>query len=241
MNVFWERELKIHWDSTDKSGKLSLPNMGQLLINTATEHAEELGFGYRSLKEKNLNWVLLRMDFEIERFPHWDENIKLITWPSGTKGITGLREFVIKDKDDKEITRVSSEWMIIDLEKRRPKRLTQFGEILKYEKTEKVIKEPPLTPNTEGPFTDLFTVVIRHSALDLNGHATAKKYFDWINDAMYQAHGDNEIEKCQVKFVSESYLNETIKLQIDTRQTTIRGVKENGKTAFLAVVKFKNN
>ncbi len=240
MNVFWEREITITWDNTDKSGNLSLPGLGQLLINSATEHAEHLGFGYRQLKNQNMNWVLLKMNFEITRFPVWDEKIKLVTWPSGVKGIIGLREFIIKDEKDNDLVRVSSDWMIIDLEKRRPKRLSQFEDILQYENTEKVLKEAPLEANEAGPFQDIFNITIRHSALDLNGHATAKKYFDWINDAMYEAHGDNQIDLLQVKFLNESYLHEVITLQIDEAMTTIRGIKENGKTAFMATVKFKN-
>ena len=240
MNVFWEREIKVTWDNTDKSGNLSLPGMGQLLINTAEEHAEALGFGYRQLKHQNMNWVLVTMNFEINRFPVWDEKIKLITWPSGVKSILGLREFIIKDEQNNNLVKASSEWMIIDLERRRPKRLSQFEGILQYANTEKVLEKEPLKANAEGLFTDLFKIKIRHSSLDFNGHATAKKYFDWINDAMYQAHGDKEIERFQVKFFNESYLDETIILQIDDKQTSFRGIKENGKIAFMAAVDFKD-
>jgi acyl-ACP thioesterase len=240
MDIVWKRELPVLWDSTDISGKLSLPGLGQLLISTAVEHAEALGFGYRQLKGQNLNWILLRMNFEINRFPEWDETIKLVTWPSGVKGLMGLREFVITDKDEKDLVRVSSEWMIIDLEKRRPKRLNQFTDILKYEKSDKVLKEKLLTPNDKGNFRDLFSIRIRHSDLDLNGHATAKKYFDWINDSLYEVHGDKKIDKFQIIFIHEAYLNEEVTLQVDETLSTIRGIKKGeNKPAFMAVVKFK--
>jgi acyl-ACP thioesterase len=242
MDVVWERKLKIHWDSTDQFGRLSLPGLGQLLISTAVEHDESLGFGYRHLRKENLNWVLFRMNFEILRFPLWDEEIRVITWPSGVQGLLGLREFQIKDLQGKELVKVSSEWMIIDLEKRRPKRLNQFTDVLKYKKTEKVLTSEPLEPNDKGHFKDLFSVTIRHADLDLNGHATAKRYFEWIDDSLFEVLGESGIrnlEKIQVTFLHEAYLHEKVALQVDEKLTTVRGLKNDGKTVFMAVVKIK--
>ena len=131
MKTTWKQALSVHWENTDVSGKLSLSGLGQLLINTATQHAENLGFGYKELKNKNLNWVLFRMNIQINRRPVWDEPITLTTWPAGISGLAGLREFVMLDEKENTLCVANSEWLIIDLQSRRPKRLNQFEHILK--------------------------------------------------------------------------------------------------------------
>jgi len=240
METIWKKELNIHWENVDVSGRLSLPGLGQLLITTATQHAENLGFGFKELKKQNLNWVLFRMNIEIKRLPVWDEPVTLETWPQGVKSLFGLREFAMKDSEGKPLVNAGSEWMIIDLESRRPKRLNQFEDILKFENNEKAFNGTPLVPNSKGDFTNLFSIVVRHSDMDFNGHATARRYFDWMDDGLFHLHGKQEIEMIQITFFQESYLNETIILQVDENKTTVRGVKQsNGKVAFMAIVKFK--
>ncbi len=239
MKTTWKQTLYIHWENTDISGKLSLSGLGQLLINTATQHAENLGFGYKELKNQNLNWVLFRMNIEIIRRPKWNEKITLTTWPAGISGLAGLREFVMHDEKQNILCKANSEWLIIDLSSRKPKRLNQFEDILKFEQQEKVFTATPPIANRKGNFNDLFSVVIRHSDMDLNKHATAKRYFNWMEDALYQIHGEKEIELIQITFFNETYLNETVVLQIDDKKTTVRGIKSNdGKPAFMAAVKF---
>jgi len=240
METTWKQSLSIHWANTDISGKLSLPGLGQLLINTATQHAENLGFGYEELKNQNLNWILFRMNIKLNRRPQWNEPVTLTTWPSGIRGLAGLREFVMLNEKGDELCTATSEWLIIDLESRRPKRLNQFEDILKFEEQEKAFNATPPVANAKGNFSDLFTVTIRHSDMDLNGHATARRYFDWMDDALYQIHKEKEIDIIQITFLNETYLNESVTLQIDETNTTVRGIrKSDGKTAFMAAVQYK--
>jgi len=240
METKWNQQLTIPWEITDISGKLSLPGLGQLLINTATHHAEKLGFGYLELKDQNLNWVLFRMNIELIHRPKWNEPVTLTTWPTGIRGIAGLREFVITDEKGSAICNATSEWLIIDLKTRKPKRLTQFEGILEYNHPEKAFTKAPPVANTKGVFSTLFTHKIRHSDMDLNGHATARRYFDWLDDGLYQVHNDYEIDMIQITFFNETYLGETIILQVDDAKTTLRGVRQSDdKVAFMAVVKIK--
>ncbi len=240
MKTTWKQALSVHWENTDVSGKLSLSGLGQLLINTATQHAENLGFGYKELKNNNLNWVLFRMNIQINRRPVWDESITLTTWPAGISGLAGLREFVMLDEEENTLCVANSEWLIIDLQSRRPKRLNQFEHILKFEQQEKAFTATPPVANRKGNFSDLFSVTIRHSDMDLNGHATARRYFNWMEDALYQIHGEKEIDLIQITFFNETYLDETVILQADEEGTTIRGIKKSdGKPAFMAAVKYK--
>ncbi len=240
METIWKQSLSIYWANTDISGKLSLPGLGQLLINTATQHAENLGFGYKELKNQNLNWILFRMNIKLNRRPEWNEPVTLTTWPSGIRGLAGLREFVMADEKGEKLCTATSEWLIIDLDSRRPKRLNQFEDILKFEEQEKAFTTTPPVANNKGDFSDLFSVTIRHSDMDLNGHVTARRYFDWMDDALYQIHKEKEIDLIQITFLNETYLDETIILQVDETNTTVRGIrKSDEKTAFMAAVQYK--
>ena len=241
METIWKQELTIHWEKTDISGKLSLPGLGQLLINTATQHAEMLGFGFEALKEQNLNWVLFRMNIEIKRLPLWNEPVTLTTWPLGIKGLAGLREFVMHDNAGRELCNATSEWLIIDLDTRRPKRLNQFDKLVQYNHNKKAFTGVPPVADTKAVFKDLFSITARHSDMDFNGHATARGYFDWLDDGLYLNNSEREIKMIQVTFFQETYINDVLILQSDETGTTVKGIKRSdGKTAFMAAVVFKD-
>jgi len=241
MEKIWNKQLQVGWDETNLNGKLSLTGLSLILQRAAVEHAEHLGFGYSEISKDNVSWVLFRLNIELFRLPEWKEKIRIQTWPREIIGLAAFRDFILLSEKGEVLCNASSEWLVIDLTTRRPQRMDRFKELAHLNTATKALTYKPSSLNTKCDFTPLFNVTTRHSDLDLNGHTNARKYFDWLDDAIYQVHKEKEISFLQMNYLNECHLGEEITIEFcEEDKKTFRGLKkENGKTAFIAQVQFK--
>lgn len=236
MKRIWETKLQIAWDETSPTGKLSLTGLSLLLQRAAVEHAEHLGFGFSETSKDNVSWVLFRLNLEIKRLPKWQENVRVKTWPRAIEKISAFREFVLLSESGELLCYATSEWMIIDLTTRRPQKMDRF-ETLKHLNTPTKALDIPLPKlKSKCEFKSLFKVTNRYSDLDMNGHTNARKYFDWLTDAIHELHPKKEIFFLQMNYFTECHAGEEIDIQYCVEdKTTFQGLKlANGKIAFIA-------
>jgi acyl-ACP thioesterase len=65
---------------TDFRGKATLPMIGGFMLQAATKHADERGFGYSSMTSQRRVWVLSRMAIEVFEYPKNDTVMTISTW-----------------------------------------------------------------------------------------------------------------------------------------------------------------
>ena len=239
----WEEYHEVSWEDANIDNHLSLTALDRYLLQAAVNHAEHLGFGFSDTSKENLSWVLFRINMQINRFPAWKEKYSVLTWPSRVRALTAFREFEIRDEKYNLLGTATSEWSVINLKTRRPRRMSSLSHLYDY-LTEKVSLEKPffkLDPQLE--FEELFSVTVRYSDMDMNGHANAGKYFDWLSDAIYEIYGNNAITFISFNYFQECLLGDTVSFQKSKGNTGyIRGVKDHeNKTAFWAKVEMKDN
>ena len=98
----------IHSYEVDLTTHLRFSSLNRYMQESAWKSAEQLGFGFGSLINKNLAWVLTRMVISIDHLPGWNESINIATWPSGKDSIFAFRDFQFFDKDQKELGRAAT-------------------------------------------------------------------------------------------------------------------------------------
>jgi medium-chain acyl-[acyl-carrier-protein] hydrolase len=151
-------------------------------IQVAWHHAQNLGFGIDFLHENALVWMLSRMHIKIYCYPHWDEYIKLQSWPKGIRRLFYLRDFRFFDQQNNIISEATSEWLIINLASRRPKLYNPDHNIFQENTGKHALEgEVPVlsTPMSEA---DIFANKVVYSDVDLNQHLTTTRYVDWMFD-----------------------------------------------------------
>lgn len=234
----WKDQYTVNWDDISLNGQLTLTGLNIMLQRTATHHAEHLGFGFSQTSEYNASWVLFRINLELIRMPGWREQVIVETWPRVVRGLAAFRDFIVTTPEGEIICRATSEWFIIDLTSRRPQRIDKFVDIDSYTSTKQAVTRsiPVLSRNTD--FETIFEVVPKYSDMDMNGHTNARKYFDWLTDAMHQQNGELSPTFVQMNYFSECILGEHMNVQYNTSEKGIyRGQKTaNDKTAFVALV-----
>jgi len=232
----------ISWDDTSPAGTLNLTGLNIMLQRAAVEHAEQLGFGYQVMSKKNLSWVLVRMNIEILRLPNWREEVILTTWPRHLSTISAFRDYTLINKQSEELLcNASSEWLLIDLTTRRPQKMEEHRdlEVFVMEKNALSHKTPKIQRDLN--YEDLFKIKSLYSSLDMNGHTNARKYIDWLDDAIYEVHGERKFSFLHMAYFHECKYNEEVIIQVGMRDNSVfQGLKsKNNQVAFRAKVEFK--
>mgnify|MGYP002732330082 CR=1 FL=1 len=104
----------------DFMGKATLPVLGNFMLQAATIHAQERGFGFDDLQKDNAAWVLSRISIRIEEYPNHDETITVETWVEDVSRSFTQRCFSFIDSQGRVFGDARSIWAAIDIRTRRP-------------------------------------------------------------------------------------------------------------------------
>jgi len=167
----------------DCHGLLRLLSLMNYLQEAAAESADILGLGFEDCSRKGLTWFGSDYALEIMHLPRMHENFKIITWPSETKLWGSVRDFMIMDAAGNELIKASSQWVLIDLERRRPAVLKKY--FPEYEaRNERVLSTdfPKIAEPENWQWKDNFRV--RFDDIDMNKHVNNAVYLLWASECV---------------------------------------------------------
>ncbi len=172
---------------TDFLGHLKLPALLQMLQEAATEHAENLGLGFKEMKAQNLGWALSKLIVDINRVPRWGERVYIKTWPSFRERITTYREFSATDIDGNPLFSARSQWLVFDTSARKLARMDRLHQWSLFPETAN-------ETNFDSPFEKISnqnSENIKHSKffarsddIDLNGHVNNAVFLIWAIESL---------------------------------------------------------
>lgn len=177
-----EESMSVTSADTDFTKSLRPSSLVNMLIQIAWHHAEILGFGMDFLHTNKLVWMLSRLHLKVYSKSFWNNRLKLLSWPKGIHRLFYLRDFEVLNESNQTIAKATSEWLIIDLQTRRPKLYQPENNIFQENKDRHAIESfvPSLkSPNREF---DTFHNKVVYSDIDLNNHLTTTRYVDWMMD-----------------------------------------------------------
>lgn len=150
------------------------------LIQAAIHHAEQLGFGIEYMHRNDLVWMLSRLHLKIISTPGWNEVLDIKTWPKGINRLLYLRDFSVSDKHNKIVALCTSEWLMIQMNAKRPKlHAPEHPAFLQNLSTHAIAEAVPKLKKSDGErHNSAFEV--QYTDVDLNQHLTAVRYVDWM-------------------------------------------------------------
>lgn len=206
------KEFSISSFDLNPMGQARLTTMANFFQEMAYHHANQLGFGYNDMKEKQTFWVLSRMRIRIDQYPVWDDKVRVETWHRGMDGIFGLRDFRVESNSGELMGMASTAWLILDSRTRRPVRLDD--DVLKNSIGDNSAFDEGLQKIT---LPDKMMVLSRHqvlfSDLDILGHVNNVKYMEWcIDAAITKGQADHEIRELEINFTHEALFGDEIEI-----------------------------
>ncbi len=205
------QEYCVRHNETDVTGRMSIPALGDCMLDIAGLHANEIAWGIDQLQRGGLTWVVAGMKFQIYRMPKIDSRFKIETHVSGYSRISTQRDFLAFD-DNGKIAEVSSEWLIINMENRRPVFISDYVPQLE----EVCIKEGALPKfkhlrQGKAAVTEQYQRRILYSDIDINRHLYSMRYLQMALDSLdidYLA--QHQISDIDLNFLSEVLWGETV-------------------------------
>ncbi len=173
-----EKKIEVRPYEVSSSGRIKLIDLLNHFQEAAGEHAEKLGFSVTDLAVKNLTWVLSRYHVRILRYPSWNEDLTLETWPSIRQGLFALREFELKDLQKNLLAAATSSWLMIDVRSKRPVNLSAHLPDLLLD-TRRAIDDGFAALPTIGQNDFELPFRVRFHDLDWNRHVNHTVYIEW--------------------------------------------------------------
>jgi acyl-ACP thioesterase len=208
---------KFHIESyvCDFTGKVTLPVMSNFLLDAASIHAQQRGFGYEEISKDNVAWVLSRLSVEITEYPGYDQEITVETWIENVSRYFTQRCFRFIDKDDKVIGYARSIWAAIDINTRRPIDISVWRlDLAAYIAPEMncPIEKLAKIPSIDG-VEPIMGYSVRYSDIDINKHMNSVKYIEHaLNIFDLSVFREKIIHKFEIVFLLEGIFGDKLKL-----------------------------
>lgn len=191
---------------------IKLAHLFRYLQEVAGLHTEAMKTGYHHLRAQNGAWVLTKQLMEIDRLPNALEEFTIHTWSNKYSKIVANRNFIVTDSKGKSIIKVSTDWIVLNLLKRRILPLTKIDlsstksyncEVFSHDLTKiELIKDNPVNS---------FTKKVRFSDIDFNGHMNNTRYVDLAIDSVADRFSQrNSLKSINTNFIREVSLDDEI-------------------------------
>ena len=209
----YEMKRTVTYSQVGSTLSMDMAGIVHFLQDCTLAHSESIGKGISHVKEHRKAWFLSSWQIEVERFPRYQENVTVRTWPYEFKSMYGYRNFDILDENANPIVRANSIWIFMDIERMLPIRPTEedmrgyeLYKAIEMKYAPRKIKQ--LDPEYRIAYcsdTDsvLPKIKVRRSFIDSNNH---------VNNGRYVMEGLDLIEQDDIR-----------KLRVDYRKAAMLG------------------
>ncbi|WP_251862198.1 acyl-ACP thioesterase domain-containing protein [Clostridium sp. Marseille-Q2269] len=182
--VITDKNFEINYHEIDFKKRVLFTNIMNYFEDVSMEQSETLGVGLEYLKNNNEAWVLYKWNVTIHRYPQYGEKIIVRTIPLACRKFYAYRRFQVIDEAGNVVVSGDSIWFLIDIDKRRPKKVTKdlqaaYGLSESEEEPFKIEKiKFPEKFNYKSKFQ------VRYSDIDTNLHVNNVKYISWAIESI---------------------------------------------------------
>lgn len=187
-------------------GRVLFSHLCNYLQETASVHAQKLGFSKKNFEPMGLTWVLTRMRVRLDAYPAWGEDVVVLTYPRSMRKLTAYRDFVLSRPDGAPMGVATSEWMVMDINSRRAGRLPELVGACANNVRPPVWEGEAFGrldfPEAEDAIALKFAV--QHSHIDLNRHVNNVRYLEWMMECAPEAGSGSRVADMEVVFRGEA-------------------------------------
>jgi len=178
-------------------GELLVTNLCHIFNDLALKHSEDYNIGLNTLVLDGTTWMLYRIHIIIDSFPSKNDVLDFETWPCGIKSLFVQRYFQVL-KYAKPIVKAYTEWMYVDLIKRRPLRQKPEVVELSTNKLGQLDIKSILKEKEVGEMDHFKEFNATYDNIDINKHVTQASYMKWSVYALpfdfFMHHNLKEVE-----------------------------------------------
>ncbi len=209
--AIYQKRFRVRSYETDPLDRLQIPMLCKLLQEVAAAHASLLDVAVETLFERGTAWVLSRLRLSLDRWPRAGDEIIIETWPEAMSRLVVERRFTLSAPAGGRIGSVSTLWVVLDLERRRPVRLPSeaWDRFDEYEIGCKPAKGGKLA--VPEPADRELSFSVRRSDVDLSGHANNTSFVEWAMEAVPDEIWSNcDLTDLDIQFLAECHRSQIV-------------------------------
>ncbi len=119
----YTRDYFVHYYEVGPSRRLTLSALLGYFEDIAILHSEARGLGLDWYEENRCGWMLIKWDVSIRELPRFGQTVTLATRINGMKSFFADREFTLLSAGGEILAEGRSNWILVDMDKRRPMRI----------------------------------------------------------------------------------------------------------------------
>lgn len=237
-----EKEYLIRTYECDKNENLRLLTLMNIFQDVADTHASAMGLGLEYCLSKGFAWVGSNYQLQIERLPKMHEKIKVFSWPAVEKKLGAVREFLIMSESGETLIKASSQWILIDVTRRRPIALRDNLPMYRVIEERVINTDFAKIPDLER-IDEQTEFKVRFDDIDINNHVNNAVYPLWATEAVgcefRTKHNPAEIE---IIFKKEGHYGEIIRVETELNgKISSHSIKSTADGRELAKVRIRWN
>lgn len=241
MNTIYTRSLLVDPSMCDFSGRMAVADIFALFQNIASEHAEELGVGFRDMSARGKFWLTVRTRVRFHRRPGLMRTVQASTWPAAP-GTNRCDRFYRMCDGERVLAEGRTEWCVYDVARGAacPSAEAGFKEGLVFS-DERVLDAPYARFRHDFAEDDLACVhTVRPSDVDVGQHMNNVAYLRMLMDSFsVERQRAMEIQEMEILFCLPCF--EGDRLDVMRRETADGyefGVRRpDGRYAALALLR----
>lgn len=208
----FRQEHYVHSYQADADHKIYTTTLLHFMQESAWQHAEQIGVGYKALEETGQYWVLSRMYVQLYQLPLWGHTVTVETWPRGVEGLFAMREFRMLSTSGTLLAAGSSAWLILDAHTHRPSRsaLACFDGLPLC--TEKAVQYQPRKIDLPENRENAGSVEVHLSDIDVLRHVNNVRYLNWALDRTPELLQGKSLTSVELNFLSESHVGDILQI-----------------------------
>lgn len=207
----WTDVYPVRSYDVDARGYLSIGATCNFMQDAAGCHAHALMLSVDQLHSMHLTWVLVRMRLELNRHLQWQDRLHIQTWPSHQERLFSHRDFHLHDANGEDVGRCVTVWVLMDLQRWRPQRLTALPAPLPLPDRPRALTTMPGKIEVPGTITTASPFRVGDRDLDRNGHVNNVRYIEWALESVPMSILNTcGLKMLEINFTGEAFHGETI-------------------------------
>ena len=228
---------RVRFSEIDQNGKMTLYSMINYFQDCATFHSEAAGFGFRRNRAAGQAWVIASLQLKVERWPEFNEQIRISTWANSFRGMLGHRGNSIETEDGELLVAANAQWVYMDMVRQVPIRVPAEQVEAYGSEPDRAFPEEELgkrkiqIPAVPGEAHAPFTILEQH--LDINGHVNNGQYV--LMSLKYFPEGTH-MQRLRLEFSRQAFPGDVLYPRVITLPDTVLVILdgEDGKPYFIA-------
>lgn len=239
--MFYKEICKPRMADYNRSGKLSYEAILQILETAGSNHSDQVNDNVIVSSQNGIAWILTDWRIQFFHRPVNGDELHITTWVRGkTPASAVYRDFIVNDKDGRELLRAEAKFALFDLQTERLTRISK-DLFMSYSPEEQNVFEcsaPKL--RTPSEFLTEKPLVLRRSDIDFNGHVHNTRYLDFALEGIPTEFYQND-DFCELRIVYRKPVKETDAVYVKyavTEDGCIVGIYGNDTPCSLVELKY---